>query len=80
LLAGAFGGIVGAVLLAFGGALVGSLAGPVGSVFAGTGVLLVGIVVALLFAIPSGIAGALGGWLKGSRQKRGVKPPEPAAR
>jgi hypothetical protein len=45
---------------------VGTVAGPLGSLLAGASVLLVGVVVALLFALPSGVAGAVGGWLSRS--------------
>ena len=73
LIAGGLGGIVGALLLSFVGALVGVVAGPVGSILAGAGVFVLGTFVALLFAIPSGIAGALGGWLRGSSRDRAVE-------
>jgi len=73
LVAGAFGGIVGAFLLSLVGVLVGVLAGPVGSILAGASVFVLGALVALLFAIPSGIAGAFGGWLKGSPRDRAVE-------
>jgi hypothetical protein len=80
LVAGGFGGLVGAFLLSLVGVLVGVLAGPVGSILAGAGVFVLGAVVALLFAIPSGIAGALGGWLKGSPRDRAVERPRSSAR
>jgi len=61
LLAGAIGGIVVAIFVGAGVTVVGSVgAGPLGFL-AGLGSLALAIVVALLLAIPSGIAGALGG-------------------
>lgn len=80
LVAGALGGIVGAFLLSLVGVLVGVLAGPVGSILAGAGVFVLGAFVALLFAIPSGIAGALGGWLRGLPRDRAVEHSQRSAR
>lgn len=80
LVAGALAGIVGAFFLSLVGGLVGALAGPVGSILAGASVFILGTFVALLFAIPSGIAGALGGWLKGSPRDRAAKRPQQSVR
>ena len=60
LLAGSITGIVFTALLALGGGL---LTGPVGPIVGG-GILVVGLVATLLFAVDSAIAGAIGGLLK----------------
>jgi hypothetical protein len=80
LVAGAFGGIVGALILSLVGALVGALAGPLGSVLTGASVFVLGAAVALLFAVPSGAAGALGGWLKGPARDRSADSPQTTVR
>jgi hypothetical protein len=64
LLAGAISGVLLTVAVALVGGLVGLAAGPLGGLLGGAGVLIVGVVLTLLFAVDSAIAGAVGGWLK----------------
>lgn len=60
LVAGSITGVVFTALLALGGGL---LSGPAAPIVSG-GILVVGVVATLLFAIDSAIAGAIGGLLK----------------
>lgn len=66
LVAGSISGLVLTVGLALLGSLVGLAGGPIGSVIGGGGVLVVGLVVTLLFAVDSALAGAVGSWAKGA--------------
>ena len=62
LLAGAIGGIVVAIIIVLFGLVLGAT-GLVPAGFLGLGIGLIALVVFLLLAIDSAIAGAVGGWL-----------------
>lgn len=64
LLAGAIGGVVLAVLLGVAVSVLGLAAGPLGPLL-GLGAFGLALVVAVLLALDSGLAGAVGGWVKG---------------
>ena len=60
-IAGSINGVAFTVLLAlFGGVLGFAGAGPFGGVLAGTGVLVLGLLATLVFALESALAGAVG--------------------
>ncbi|MUV56347.1 hypothetical protein SAMN04487947_3000 [Halogeometricum rufum] len=64
LLAGSISGVVLTLVLALLGSVLGLAGGPLGAFLGGAGVFLVGLVVTVLFAVDSAIAGAIGSWAK----------------
>ncbi|KTG08845.1 hypothetical protein AUR64_13595 [Haloprofundus marisrubri] len=65
LVAGSISGIALTIFVALLGGLLGFAGGPLGGLVAGGGILVVGAVITLLFAIDSALAGAVGAWVKG---------------
>ena len=65
LLAGSITGIVLTLVLALLGGAVGLGFGPLGALVGGAGILALGVVLTVLFAVDSAVAGAVGGWMKG---------------